>query len=229
MSHIVTSRSDAKPTPRIVVDWDGTVTEIDGLHLVLLEFGDERIYDSAESRLGRELSLNEVIAMEFATVRAPLDEVVAWVRAHVRVRDGFADFARRHDPLVLSSGFHELIRPILEREGLELDIVANRVEASPGGWRVLFRPAATCEACGEPCKRADLTGSDGGFVYVGDGFSDRCVALAASRVFARDGLADYLAAEDVLHERFEDFYDVARALADGALVVPPSRSRGRNT
>jgi hypothetical protein len=34
---------------RIVVDWDGTVTETDGLHLVLLEFGDELIYDAAES------------------------------------------------------------------------------------------------------------------------------------------------------------------------------------
>ena len=57
---------------KLVVDWDGTVTEVDGLHLVLLEFGDERIYDAAENRLGRELTLNEVIALEFSSVRAPL-------------------------------------------------------------------------------------------------------------------------------------------------------------
>ena len=57
---------------RVVVDWDGTVTETDGLHLVLLEFGDEQIYDAAESKLGRELTLNEVIALEFESVRAPL-------------------------------------------------------------------------------------------------------------------------------------------------------------
>ena len=30
------------------------------------------------------------------------------------------------------------------------------------------------------------------FVYVGDGYSDRCVARAASRVFARHALAEYL-------------------------------------
>ncbi|MEX2614414.1 MAG: haloacid dehalogenase-like hydrolase [Gaiellaceae bacterium] len=198
-------------SPQIVVDWDGTVTEDDGLHLVLLEFGDERIFDEAEERLGRDLTLHEVIALEFETVRAPLDEVVAWVRENVRVRPGFVELAREHRPLVVSSGFHELIDPILEREGLELDVRANRVDASPEGWRAHFRDAETCSVCGEPCKRADVGGL-GNFVYVGDGFSDRCVALAASRVFARDGLAEYLAAREVPFEPFVDFHEIARAL-----------------
>jgi 2-hydroxy-3-keto-5-methylthiopentenyl-1-phosphate phosphatase len=199
----------------LVVDWDGTVTETDGLHLVLLEFGDEQIYDAAESKLGRELTLNDVIALEFESVRAPLEEVVAWMRANVRIRAGFQEFARAHDPLVVSSGFHELIEPLLAREGLELDIVANRLDARPEGWRVLFRDGDACDVCGEPCKRADVAGHEA-FAYVGDGFSDRCVALAASRVFARDGLADYLTTRDVPFERFEDFHDVARALDGGA-------------
>ena len=197
---------------RVVVDWDGTVTETDGLHLVLLEFGDEKIYDSAEGSLGRELTLNEVIALEFESVRAQLDEVVGWMRGNVRVRPGFADFVDAHEPLVVSSGFHELIEPILEREGIELDVVANRLDPRPDGWRVVFRDADTCEICGEPCKRSDVAGL-GAFAYAGDGFSDRCVALAASRVFARDGLATYLEAKAVAFERFEDFHDVARALA----------------
>jgi 2-hydroxy-3-keto-5-methylthiopentenyl-1-phosphate phosphatase len=196
---------------KIVVDWDGTVTETDGLHLVLLEFGDEQIYDSAESRLGRESTLQEVIAVEFESVRAPLDEVVAWVLENVRVRDGFAELARTYKPLIVSSGFHELIEPVLEREGLELDVVANRLEARPEGWQVRFRSAEQCSVCGEPCKRADVAGL-GEFVYVGDGFSDRCVALAASRVFARDGLADFLEARAVSFERFDDFDELARAL-----------------
>ena len=201
---------------RLVVDWDGTVTETDGLHLVLQEFGDERIYDAAESKLGEELSLHEVIALEFKSVRAPLAEVVAWMHANVRIRAGFAELSRAYDPLIVSSGFHELIEPLLAREGLELDVVANRLDARPDGWRVLFREADLCDVCGQQCKRSDVAGHDG-FVYVGDGFSDRCVALAASRVFARDGLAEYLAARDVAFEPYEDFYDVARAL-DGAAL-----------
>jgi 2-hydroxy-3-keto-5-methylthiopentenyl-1-phosphate phosphatase len=193
---------------RVVVDWDGTVTTVDGLHLVLLEFGDEGIYDAAEARLGRDLTLNEVIEFEFAAVRAPLEEVVAWVRENVRVRAGFETFAAEYRPLVVSSGFHELIDPVLEREGLELEVRANRLDARPDGWRVHFRSAVSCDVCAEPCKRAAVADL-GEFVFAGDGVSDRCVALAAARVFARDGLAEYLEVRGVPFERFDDFHDLA--------------------
>jgi 2-hydroxy-3-keto-5-methylthiopentenyl-1-phosphate phosphatase len=151
--------------------------------------------------------------MEFETVRAPLAEVVEWVRENVRVRPGFATFARKWRPLIVSSGFHELIEPILEREGLDLDldVVANRLDPRPDGWRVRFRSDEQCSVCGEPCKRADVV-SLGELVYVGDGVSDRCVALTATRVFARDGLAFHLASRNVPFEPFADFYDVERAL-----------------
>ncbi len=197
---------------KVVVDWDGTVTEVDGLHLVLLEFGDETVYDAAENRLGRDLTLHEVIALEFESVRAPLDEVVEWLLENVRIRAGFHEFARAHAPLIVSSGFHELIGPLLVREGLQLEVVANRVDAQPKGWRARFRRDDTCAVCGQPCKRFDVGGLEE-FVYVGDGFSDRCVALLATRVFARDGLAAYLEREDVPFERFEDFHDIAARLS----------------
>ena len=211
---------------RVVVDWDGTVTETDGLHLVLLEFGDPRAYADTEARLGRELTLHEVIALEFRTVRAPLGQVVSWVHDNVLLSDGFASFAREHRPLIVSSGFNELIEPVLAREGLELEVRANRLDPRLEGWRALFRSDERCPVCGEPCKRSAVAGLDG-FVYVGDGVSDRCVAGAAGRVFARDGLARYLAERKVAFESFGDFYDIARAL--GSAVVPPARSRGRKT
>jgi 2-hydroxy-3-keto-5-methylthiopentenyl-1-phosphate phosphatase len=191
---------------KLVVDWDGTVTEVDGLYEVIRKFGDERVYDETEAVLG-ELSLNDVIAIEVGTVSAPMPEVVDWVLENVRLRDGFAELARLHRPLVVSSGFHELIGPVLAREGLRLDVRANRLDTQAGRWRALFREAAPCPTCGESCKRADVAGL-GDFVYVGDGVSDHCVALAASRVFARDGLARYLDARGVAFERFEDFHDV---------------------
>jgi 2-hydroxy-3-keto-5-methylthiopentenyl-1-phosphate phosphatase len=213
---------------QVVLDWDGTVTEVDGLHLVLLEFGDEDVYEEHESRLGRELTLHEVIAGEFRTVRAPLDEVVAWVRENAVLRAGFPEFAREYRPLIVSSGFHELIEPVLDREGVELEVRANRLDPGPQGWRVRFRNDVPCPVCGEPCKRADIAGLDG-FVYVGDGVSDRCVALAAARVFARDGLADYLEAHGAGFEPFTDFDALDRALRAEGPDVPPTRRRDLNT
>ncbi len=110
----------------------------------------------------------------------------------------------------MSSGFHELIEPILIREGVQVELRANRVEARPEGWRVLWRDDTHCDACGEACKRGSLP--PGEIVYVGDGHSDRCAALAADRVFARDGLARYLDREGVPYEPYEDFHDVAARL-----------------
>jgi 2-hydroxy-3-keto-5-methylthiopentenyl-1-phosphate phosphatase len=193
--------------------------------MVLLEFGDESIYDAAENRLGRSLTLHEVIALEFESIRAPLADVVAWARRNVTIRPGFRELVERHRPLIVSSGFHELIAPVLEREGIEVDVRANRLDPRPDGWRAVFRNHEPCPVCGEPCKRIDVARLEP-FAYSGDGFSDRCVALAAARVFARDGLADYLAARGVAFERFDDFYEVAAALEGGA-VVPATRRRGR--
>ena len=199
---------------QLVLDWDGTVTETDGLHLVLLEFGDETLYDAAENRLGRDLTLHEVIALEFTSVRAPLEEVVDWMRDNVRIRPGFAELADAHRPLIVSSGFHELIEPILDHQGVDVELHANRVDPRPDGWRVDWRYDDSCDACGESCKRSTVDRLVDGdeVVYVGDGYSDRCAAEHADRVFARRGLARWLDQRGIPYEHFEDFHEVARSL-----------------
>ena len=168
-----------------------------------------------EARLGRELTLHEVIAGEFRVhpSAARRGRRVGCVE-NARLRAGFADFAREHRPLVVSSGFHELIEPVLEREGLELEVRANRLDPRLDGWRALFREQAPCPVCGEPCKRSDVAGLDD-FVYVGDGYSDRCVARGRDARLRARRARRVPDAAGVPFEAFDDFYDVARAL-DGA-------------
>jgi 2-hydroxy-3-keto-5-methylthiopentenyl-1-phosphate phosphatase len=194
---------------RLVLDWDGTVTVQDSLVQVIHEFGDPAILAELEPRVGVDLTLHEEIAAEFAAITAPLPEVVAWVLEHVQVRPGLTELAAR-EPVVVSAGFHELIEPVLEREGVRLEVLANRVDPTPGGWAVRFRDETACATCGEPCKRGSLAGEP--YVYVGDGYSDRCAALAAERIFARDALAAHLDILGVAYEAFDDLGDVAAAL-----------------
>lgn len=172
--------------------------------MIIEEFGDRGIYRETEGALGRGLSLHEVIAVEMATLTLPLPAAVDWVREHVTVRPGFREFAEAYEPVVLSSGFRELIEPVLEREGVRLEVHANSLDARPDGWRAVWRDDAQCETCGEACKRGGLP-VERPIVYFGDGYSDRCAALAADRVFARDGLARYLARKGVAYEPFTDF------------------------
>ncbi|MBV8079711.1 MAG: haloacid dehalogenase-like hydrolase [Actinobacteria bacterium] len=196
---------------KLILDWDGTVTVRDSQWLLLDRFGDRAVWRAAEEGLGRTLSYRELMETEMATITVPLEEAVSYLLDTVEVRQGFAELASRYDPLVLSSGFVETIEPILAREGVEVDVVANRLDPRPDGWRVRWNDDAPCPECGDLCKRRSLP--DGGpLVYVGDGYSDRCAALAADRVFARRALAEYLDEQRIPYEPFETFDDVAAAL-----------------
>ena len=212
------------PARTLVVDFDGTITERDLLDEVAQTFGDEDVYREVDEGLDRQsLTLHDVLRREFEPVRAPLEDVVAWVLEHAEVRPGFHELvetarAEGWNLVIVSSGFKELIEPVLQREGLaDIPLVSNAVEPDPAGWRVSFRDEDTCGTCGEPCKRATVEElADGGeVVYVGDGYSDRCGAELADRVFARRGLAQWLEERGRPFLRFEDFHDVLRGL-DGA-------------
>jgi 2-hydroxy-3-keto-5-methylthiopentenyl-1-phosphate phosphatase len=181
--------------------------------MVMERFGDLTLYDRVPT-LGDGLTHDELLALEFATVTAPYEEVRAFVLTHARLRPGFHELVERYDPLVISGTFHELIEPVLERERVSVELLANRVEPRPDGWRVALRDGAVCDACGEGCKRAALPRGD--VAYVGDGYSDRCAALAARRVFARDGLAAYLDGRGVAYTPFESLEDVLAGLSRSA-------------
>jgi 2-hydroxy-3-keto-5-methylthiopentenyl-1-phosphate phosphatase len=195
---------------RVVLDWDGTCTAVDSLHLVLEEFGDPAVFNRVEGQLLEgTISYRDLMEQEFATVRAPLHDVVAFLLENARLRPGFHELAETHDPLILSSGFCELIEPVLAREGVALEVRANRIDPQPDAWRIRWRDEAACAVCGDLCKRSGLPDDA---VFVGDGYSDRCAAGAAVRVFARDGLAEYLEGDGTPFEGFDDLFDVLHAL-----------------
>ena len=60
---------------------------------------------------------------------------------------------------------------------------------------------------------------DGYVVYVGDGYSDRCAALASDRVFATSGLARYLSARRTPFEPFSDFHALSAAFTNGTVTA----------
>jgi 2-hydroxy-3-keto-5-methylthiopentenyl-1-phosphate phosphatase len=197
----------------IIVDWDGTATTEDTLIEAMKVYGDWDLYLDASAALKRgEITLHEEIRRDAEGIKAPLEEVQQWALDKIELRRGFVEFARKHRPVIVSSNFLQLIEPILAREGLELEVRANNVEWHPEGWRATFRNGDACGTCGEPCKRPDVDGAEH-VIYVGDGYSDRCAAQAADRVFARRALARYLDERRVAYEPFDDFEDIERALA----------------
>ena len=211
----------------LVVDFDGTVTKTDLLDTIASRFGDPVVYQEVDDGLDEgRLSLREVITREFRPVTRPLAEVVDWELENVELRPGFDELVKLAEErgwrlVIVSSGFHELIEPILEREGLEVEVHANRVDPRPDGWVVDWRYDESCETCGESCKRSIVRRfADGGeIVYIGDGYSDRCAAEASDEVFATRGLARYLEERGVPYEPFDDFHEIAAKLRDGGFAA----------
>jgi 2-hydroxy-3-keto-5-methylthiopentenyl-1-phosphate phosphatase len=191
---------------RLVLDWDGTCTVHDSLVAAVHAFGDPSVYERDFASYG------EALAAEVGTLRATAEEAAEWALENVEVRPGFHELIGRYDPVIVSSGLPQLILPVLGREGVELDVRSNFADPSPDGWRLRFRYEGPCPVCGDRCKRRSLP-DERPLVFVGDGYSDRCASLACERVFARDGLARYLAGQGVAFETFDALHDVAAQLS----------------
>jgi 2-hydroxy-3-keto-5-methylthiopentenyl-1-phosphate phosphatase len=205
----------------LVVDFDGTITEEDVLDTIARTFGDLDVYREVDEALDRNgMTLHEVLRREFAPVTASVEEVVTWVLANASIRPGFRELValaceRGWRLVVVSSGFRQFIEPVLDREGVGgVELVANEAEPDPAGWRIRFFDESECETCGEACKRLTVrsVAPEGEVVYVGDGYSDRCAAEDADRVFARRGLEAYLRERGVPFTHFDDFHDVIAGL-----------------
>ena len=120
-----------------MLDFDGTITEDDLLDRIAREFGDPAVYQQVEDGLhAGTVTLQECITREYEPVTMPIEDAVAWVLEQVRVRPGLPELValargRGWRVTVLSSGFEELIRPVLAAGVVGVDVVANTVDAVP--------------------------------------------------------------------------------------------------
>jgi 2-hydroxy-3-keto-5-methylthiopentenyl-1-phosphate phosphatase len=212
----------------IICDFDGTITARDTNSHLAQRFAPDR-YALLEDKLARrELSVREVLSAEFDRIGATINDLVD-VALEVPVRRGFdrlIDFVLRSESalVVLSSGFRQLIEPILAREGVlgAMPLLANDLQVVDGRGTVAWRDLPQCAMCGEQCKRHDVGLLRGGaehdgrqferVVFIGDGFSDRCGAEAADVIFARDALASWLDRRDVGWLAWDDFDDIVDSL-----------------
>jgi 2-hydroxy-3-keto-5-methylthiopentenyl-1-phosphate phosphatase len=212
----------------IAIDFDGTITQRDTLHLIVDRYGDRSVWDrlTPDVMAGR-VSVEEAMQAEFATVRATPAQVLELVRAEAGIRpgfEGFVEWARRvgHEVQVLSNGFRMVIDDTLSRIGLgDLAFRAHDAVFSEGGTRLVWaHRGERCELCNRPCKRFDLAAlnTDLPVAYIGDGVSDRCVCGAADVVFARAELAEWLRDAGRPFLPFESFDDVRDALTQIAEV-----------
>ena len=218
--------------PSVLVDFDGTVVLQDTTDLILERFADPawRIIETAwiEGRIGSR----ECLSQQIDLVRASAAELDDLADASP-IDPDFADFvAVCRDlglrPIIGSDGFERIIARVLQRAGVALTVVSNRLVANgPDRWRAEFPHfAGDCRSQSGNCKCAPFKGLPAPRLLVGDGRSDFCPASHATTVFAKKALAIHCRKSRIDHVEIAGFADAIRVLP--AILADQHRGNAKN-
>jgi len=225
MSDLNVDPSAARRQSVLFLDFDNTITTSDVLDRVIERYSaTERWRDwEAEWQSGR-ISTRECLEKQVADLRISSDELIRFTDS-IQIDEAFAPLiawtaASGIETSIVSDNFDVLIEAMLRRRGLPLvPIYANRLAFDGDRPRASFPyvdPA--CERCAH-CKAQHLRRAAGHLrIFVGDGLSDICPAVAADMTFAKDSLAAHLQSVGQPYLPFRSLADVLEALQSFAHV-----------
>lgn len=212
----------AMPRPSLILDFDGTLTQVDVGDALCARFAHPSWLDIDRQYARGELSLPEAQRRMWALFAASEAEALAFALEVGVLRPGVDALLRRAEALgydlrLASGGFEFYIRAILgpERMARFASIHANGARFVGTAMEPLFAEGLSCARCAV-CKGRVVERYAPGAVYVGDGHSDTCALGKAARLFAvRDKhLHREALARGAEVFPFEDLAEVAAALPD---------------
>ncbi|HEX2571570.1 MAG TPA: HAD-IB family phosphatase [Polyangia bacterium] len=182
--------------PVLVLDFDGTLTDVDVGDAVCDRFAPPAWREIDKRWERREISLPEAQRGMWGLVRATREQALAGAREVGHLRPGLESLLGKAEGLgaevwLASGGFDFYIEALLgEQRGRFARAYYNATRFEGDQLTVEFPHAAlACSSCAV-CKGkvCDLARERGGpIVFVGDGHSDRCVIGRADRIAAVRG------------------------------------------
>src|SRR5262249_14390097 len=118
---------------------------------------------------------------------------------------------------VVSDGLDRIVTKMLTRAGLDIPILANRLEwLGADRWRLVFpHEADDCRSQAGHCKCRALIQDAGAIrILIGDGRSDFCAADTADLVVAKGALAEHCQANGLAYIVFGNFAGATTLIAD---------------
>jgi 2-hydroxy-3-keto-5-methylthiopentenyl-1-phosphate phosphatase len=210
----------SKPSYKRIVfcDFDGTITVEETFSGMLEVFASRNYHRTARQVGNGSITLKEGVRRLVESI--PSDrypQVIDYIRDK-QIREGFAELL----DLLYLQGI-----PFVVISGGLLDSVTTRLREHAGRIHAIHAPTVTTdgptlkllsrwEGETETLAKTDVMAA---YRYeqaaaIGDGITDRNMAMAADIVFARDSLAEYMRSTGKTHIGWKDFYDVIDHLTD---------------
>jgi 2,3-diketo-5-methylthio-1-phosphopentane phosphatase len=118
---------------------------------------------------------------------------------------------------VISDGLDRIIKKMLARAGVDVPVLANRLEwRGQNRWQLGFpHEAGDCRSQAGHCKCQALAGEpDKVRILIGDGRSDFCAAETADLVVAKGALAEHCQVAGLAYIVFGNFAGATTLIAD---------------
>ncbi len=205
----------------IFTDFDGTITKIDTLNMVLDKFASKNWREIEDRVTAGKLEEKKALQAEFDLVNVPLKNVLKYIKEYVEIDLTFLDFAKwctnkNINLIVLSGGFSEFIKIVFSKFGItDIPFYSNSINVKNSKWTVIPSPIKKIKNLCNHCKTQHLTQAKKSgckIVYIGDGNTDRCPAENADIIFAKDSLRLHMQKLEKEYYSFENFKSVQQQL-----------------
>ncbi|KAK7203146.1 HAD-like domain-containing protein [Myxozyma melibiosi] len=224
----------------LFTDWDGTVTIQDSNDYMTdnIGFGEERRKELNRLVLEDKMTFRDSFTEMLKSVKKPFPECIEYLKAHVELDPGFADFYKWSveaglPVIIVSSGMKPIIHALLtklvgQHAADSIEIVANDVDVHPdGSWDIVYRDESGFGHDKSRCIKpfAELPDESRPMLfYAGDGVSDLSAAKETDLLFAKVGrdLITYCEREGIPYHVFHSYKDIhekIKAIVEGKETI----------
>ena len=194
-------------------DFDGTVTKEDSVNKFLSLFARKEWLDVEDEWVRGEIGSKECLLRQVNLIPEISMQDLADYIDSIEIDEAFIDFynyiqSKDSELVIVSDGFDLFIKETLRKYNLKgIRYYANTLVFKNNKLSLEFNHGSPyCNSGSGVCKCSAISIKD--FCYIGDGFSDMCVAKKAETLFAKKNLKKYCDKEKIKYFNYETFGDV---------------------
>ena len=204
----------------ILSDFDGTITEKDGLYTFIQQYAKGDWQKIEQDWAEGLISSKECLIEEFNLVPDLSPELIEKFVKTLNIDNCFIEFynflrSKNIDFYIVSDGIDYFINKILEKHNLnDINIISNHGEFQRNEFKLTFpNDNERCINNAGTCKCAILSNLKQKYeqiYYIGDGVSDYCVADKADLLFAKSRLQTYCENKNIDYIGYKNFNDIQK-------------------